>query len=148
MTNRYLVHMVLVLGGMLLPAHAAFAAENVSILVTVKPDPDSVRAANDGVAGFDVRLENTSDSITIFAPLRAEIASIFGGGSATISGSLTAANADNGEPLAGAFWRFDDLLGGDNALAPGETSQARQLIFNNVRGTFQVRFRVLSGPEP
>jgi hypothetical protein len=93
-------------------------------------------------AAFDLRLRNISAN-SLFAPLRAEIVAL-----ASASGSVSTANADNGEPGASAFWRYDDRLGGDAELAPGETSDARRLVFDNPnREAFSITLRVLSGPE-
>lgn len=98
---------------------------------------------NGDSASYDLSLENVSDE-AIAAPLRSEITEIN-----SQSGNVTAANADNDEPAAGAFWRFDGLLHGDNELAPGEVSQARNLVFNNPdRETFSVTYSVIRGPVP
>lgn len=96
-----------------------------------------------GVAAFDLRLRNKSLG-SVFAPLAAEITAL-----ESPSGRVTAANADNGAPAEGAFWRYDERLNGDDELAAGETSQAVRLEFNDPDGEpFTVSFRVLSGTEP
>jgi hypothetical protein len=105
-------------------------------LLTSNPSFSSTTAA------FDLRLRNRSAD-SLFAPLRTELVALD-----SASGSVSAANADNGETGTAAFWRYDDRLGGDAELAPGETSDARRLVFDNPnREAFSVTLRVLSGPE-
>lgn len=50
------------------------------------------------------------------------------------SGTVTVANADNGEPGVGALWSYDARVGGDEALSPAETSAARRLAFDDPDG--------------
>lgn len=91
-----------------------------------------------GVAAFDLRLENTSET-AIFTPLRAEVVEL-----SSTSGEVTVANADNGATGVGALWRFDDQVGGDEELSPAETSGARRLEFNDPSGEpFSVRLDVV-----
>ncbi|MBI2833542.1 MAG: hypothetical protein HYX76_03840 [Acidobacteria bacterium] len=74
---------------------------------------------------FDLALKNVS-SQRIIVPIRAEIAEI-----SSASGTVTAANADNGLPGSGAFWHYSDSVGDEGILSAGETSGKRNLIFNN-----------------
>lgn len=95
-----------------------------------------------GVAAFDLRLENTSET-AIFTPLRAEVVEL-----SSTSGDVTVANADNGETGVGALWRFDAQVGGDEELSPAETSGARRLEFNDPSGEpFTVRLDVVGHLE-
>lgn len=96
-----------------------------------------------GVAAFDLRLENTSETV-IFTPLRAEVVEL-----SSASGDVTVANADNGETGVGALWRFDAQVGGDDELSPSETSGARRLAFNDAAGEpFSVTLDVVGQLEP
>jgi len=92
------------------------------------------------ISSFDLRLENIS-SEAIPSPLRSQVASL-----QSDSGAVAVANADNEQSGAGAFWRYRQQLNGDDELAPDETSQPRNLRFNNPnRERFSVSFRILSG---
>src|SRR4029077_2837648 len=55
----------------------------------------------------------------------------------------TAANADNGQPGVGAFWSYNNLVGSDSALSPGETSATKNLRFSDSGGPFSVTFNVV-----
>jgi hypothetical protein len=97
---------------------------------------------DDGVAAFDLRLDNTSDT-PVFTPLQAEVTAL-----SSASGTVTVANADNGEPGVGASWSYDGQVGGDGELSPAETSAARRLAFNDASGEpFTVRLDVLGHLE-
>jgi hypothetical protein len=90
-----------------------------------------------GVASYNLSLTNIS-SQTIFTPLRVQIASL-----TSASGNVAAANADNGQTGAGAYWDFDNRVGPDSALTAGETSGARNLRFNDATGEpFSVTFNI------
>jgi hypothetical protein len=91
-----------------------------------------------GVSQYDITIKNISAQ-TIFAPMRIEVASI-----SSPSGSVTVANADNGQSGVGASWDYSTRLGSDNALTANETSAARTLKFNNPQNeTFTVTFNVV-----
>jgi hypothetical protein len=88
-----------------------------------------------GVASYDLSLTNTS-SQTIFTPLRVEVAEI--------SANARAANADNGQTGAGAYWDYSNRVGADSVLTSGETSGTRNLRFNDPSGgPFTVTFNVI-----
>ena len=88
-----------------------------------------------GVASYNLTLTNTSAQ-TIFTPLRVEVAGM--------SGSATVANSDNGLTGVGAYWSYNNLVGSDSVLSPGETSGARNLRFNDSSGApFTVTLNVV-----
>jgi hypothetical protein len=97
----------------------------------------------DGIASFKLKLKNVSDQ-ALAAPLHALVAAID-----STSGGVTVANADNGEPGAGAAFDFGSRLGDDGTLAPGEMSGDRELAFHAPgRERFTVTLKVLQGsPE-
>lgn len=96
----------------------------------------------DGVAAFDLRIDNTSGT-PVFTPLRAEVAEL-----SSASGTVTAANADNGASGVGASWFYDGQLGGDGELSPAETSGVRRLAFDDPGGEpFTVRLDVIGQLE-
>ena len=96
----------------------------------------------DGVAAFDLRLDNISET-PVFTPLQAEVAAL-----SSASGTVTVANADNGEPGVGASWSYDGQVGGNGELSPAETSGARRLAFNDASGEpFTVRLDVVGHLE-
>ncbi|HSL85118.1 MAG TPA: hypothetical protein VLF66_20275, partial [Thermoanaerobaculia bacterium] len=78
-----------------------------------------------GMASFDLRIENRAGE-TVLVPLHAEVVGI-----SSASGEVTVANADNGEPGAGATFGYDGRVGGDGELAAGETTGARTLRFHD-----------------
>jgi subtilisin family serine protease len=80
-----------------------------------------------GFAQFDQTLRNKSAGTNIYPPLQFVITSIQSG-----SGRVTAANASNGGTgKAGSPASFDYSNTFGYELAPGETSAARRLRFNN-----------------
>ncbi|HJQ24729.1 MAG TPA: sialidase family protein [Blastocatellia bacterium] len=91
-----------------------------------------------GVSAFNLSMQNTSQQ-TIFAPLRAQIS-----GLSSASGQVTAANADNLQVGAGAYWDYSNRVGSDAQLSAGEVSGARSLRFNNPNNEpFSVTFNVV-----
>lgn len=96
--------------------------------------------SKNGVSSFRLKMKNSSDQ-PIDAPIHALVASI-----EASSGTVTVANADNGQSGPGATFDFSAQLNGDGSLAPGEMSLARELKFNAAqKQKFSVTFRVLRG---
>ena len=109
-----------------------FIEQVVNSLVSLRTSNPSFAG---GVASYNLTLTNTSLQ-SIFTPLRVEIAAI--------SGSATAANADNGQTGVGANWSYSSAVGADAILAAGETSSARNLRFNDAGGApFSVTLNVV-----
>jgi hypothetical protein len=80
-----------------------------------------------GVFQFDQILHNKSD-MSVFSPMRLIISSV-----SSSSGSVRVKNADDGGNGVSAPATFDytSQVGADQQLAPGESTAARQLQFNN-----------------
>lgn len=97
-----------------------------------------------GVSSYDVSMKNIS-SVSILAPMRVVVASI-----TSASGTVTVANADNGQSGVGAVWDYSTKLGADNTLTANETSAVRNLRFNNPRNeAFTVTFNIIGNlPRP
>lgn len=109
-----------------------FIEQVINSLVSLQASNPSFTA---GVASYNLSITNAS-SQTIFTPMHIEIA--------TISGSATAANADNGQTGVGASWDYSTRVGSDSILSAGETSGARNLRFNDLSGgPFSVTFNVV-----
>lgn len=125
------------LGSCVLPPPPAPNVTSLVSLATANP------RSTGGVSQYDLTIKNIS-SQTIYAPVRLEVASI-----SSASGRVTVANADNGQPGAGAAWDYSTKIGGDNALTANETSAARTLKFNNPNNeSFTVNFRVVGYLDP
>jgi len=116
-------------------------SEYVERLLTSRTALEARNASlSGGVASYDLLVRNTSAE-AIYKPLRAQVVSV-----SSASGRVTVSNADNGLAGAGAFFAYDGLVGGDDALAGGELSGARRLRFNNPAGeAFSVVFDVYGG---
>jgi uncharacterized membrane protein YgcG len=80
-----------------------------------------------GVFQFDQILRNKSD-MSVFSPMRLIINSV-----SSSSGNVRVKNADDGGNgvSAPATFEYTSLVGADQQLAPGESTAARQLQFNN-----------------
>lgn len=97
-------------------------------------------ATKNGVTTGKVKIRNVSQE-ALAAPLTLLVAEI-----QSASGSVRVANADNGEPGAGATFDFSALLGPDGALSPNEMSGTRELQFSNpAKEKFSLVLRVLRG---
>jgi hypothetical protein len=109
-----------------------FIEQVINSLVSLRTSNPSFSG---GVASYNLTLTNTSLQ-SIFTPLRVEIAAI--------SGSATAANADNSQTGVGASWSYNSLVGSDSILSASETSGARNLRFNDAGGApFSVTLNVV-----
>jgi hypothetical protein len=96
----------------------------------------------DGDASFKLKIKNVSDA-ALAAPLHVVVSAID-----SPSGTVTVANADNGESGPGASFDFSALLNGDGTLSPNEVSGSRDLVFHDPgRERFTVTLRVVRG-EP
>ena len=108
---------------------------NVTSLTALTARNTSVGA---GVVSWEMLISNSSAQ-AIFTPLSLRVARI-----TSASGNVTVANADNGQPGAGALFDFSGVTGADGALTAGELSGARRLRFNNPSNqAFTVDFEVL-----
>jgi hypothetical protein len=95
-------------------------------------------AVGAGVVSWEILIENLSAQ-TIFTPLSLKVARI-----SSPSGSVTAANADNGQTGVGAQFNYSNVAGPNGSLLAGEMSGARRLRFNNPSNQpFTVDFEVV-----
>jgi Trp operon repressor len=91
-----------------------------------------------GSVSYDLLLKNASAQ-TIYTPMAARVSKLTSG-----SNGVTAANADNGQTGAGASFDYGNVVGGDGALSPNETTSARRLRFNNPSNEpFTVEFQIV-----
>lgn len=108
---------------------------DVTSLVTLDARNTSVMS---GVVSYDLLLKNASAQ-TVYTPLAARVARLTSG-----SGSVTVANADNGQTGVGASFNYAGAVGGDGMLSPSETTGARRLRFNNPSNEpFTVEFQIV-----
>ncbi|HXT21070.1 MAG TPA: sialidase family protein [Thermoanaerobaculia bacterium] len=93
-----------------------------------------------GLSTFKLKIKNVAAN-ALAAPLHVLVAEI-----QSTSGNVTVANADNGQPGAGATFSYSALLNGDSVLSPNEMSGSRDLSFNNAgKEKFSVTLRVIRG---
>jgi len=93
-----------------------------------------------GLSTFKLKIKNVAAN-ALAAPLHVLVAEI-----QSTSGNVTVANADNGQPGAGATFSYSALLNGDSLLSPNEMSGSRDLSFNNAgKEKFSVTLRVIRG---
>lgn len=91
-----------------------------------------------GAVSYDLLLKNASVQ-TVYTPLAARVSRLTSG-----SNGVTVANADNGQTGAGASFDYGNVVGGDGALSPNETTGARRLRFNNPSNEpFTVEFQIV-----
>jgi hypothetical protein len=95
---------------------------DVTSLVTLDARNTAVLA---GAVSYDLLLKNASAQ-AIYTPLAARVSRL-----TSASNGVTVANADNGQTGAGASFDYGNVVGGDGALSPNETTGARRLRFNN-----------------
>lgn len=79
-----------------------------------------------GIFSFDATLTNTSPNTIVSAPLRAVIDRL-----RPAPPAINVSNADGGGRGNGAFFEYSGFAGGDQQLAPGETSVPRNWQFFN-----------------
>lgn len=116
-------------------ACSPYIEESVNSLVGLQASNPS---SAPGVSGYDLSLKDISAQ-TIYTPLRTEVLQL-----SSASGKVTVANADNGQPGAGALWDYSNSVGADAMLAPNELSAARTLRFNNPNNeAFTVTFNIV-----
>jgi len=77
------------------------------------------------IFAYDVALQNIS-SEALLPPMRVEISNLY-----PPPPTITVNNSDGGGNGIGAYWDYNNSLGSDNELSPGETSTAKCWEFYN-----------------